>query len=54
MSKYHDLSLKRMAKTVMEAKKKGDMRYLNFIMVMMMNTGLSQKEVEQRIVELAK
>ena len=43
-----------MALIVMVAKENGDPRYLQFVITMMMNTGLSQKEVEQKIMELAK
>lgn len=52
-SKYSDEVLKEMARTVLKAKQNKDDRYLEFVMTMMIRTGLSVDIVQTKIEEMA-
>ena len=51
--KHSDEALKEMARTVLKAKQNKDDRYLEFVMTMMMRTGLSVDTIQTKIEEMA-
>lgn len=54
MSRYNENQLSAMANIALNAKRDGDMRYLELVIKMSMATGLPTEEVERRIEEMAR
>ena len=52
--KYNKDELRAMAKRTLEAKRTGDHRYFELVMIVSAYTGLNPSEVERNIGELAK
>ena len=53
MNKYNHEQIKKMAKQALLAQSKGDPRYMELIMRLMIITGMTQQMVESKIQELA-
>ena len=52
-NKYTRAQLKKMAKVVLN-KKRTDVKYMEFLMKMMLHTGLNAHDIENRIIKLAR
>ena len=54
MNKYSPQQLQEMAKILLASKEAGDEKYLEFVIMMNMFTGMSTEAIEQKIIEFAK